>query len=393
MIDAGLSPLLALGGTAAAIAAIALTEAAIVRRGRDRVPIRITVHDSIDSNSLVQLITDGARGGGQPSIGLMTGSRHTLILPSGRRMDLGPGNGVATSEIAQALRWGARAGCKLVVIACPSEPEPASPLPRLVRPTHCVLASPEIAQDPQQLSPWLSAGTRVLHVQGHGSPTLEAVAGRAKAVLQPCAAGDEPLWRGAHRERGESVSLASDLLEALGVDRALARQAMRESPPHPDAATWVQLSYFGRQIDLVHAPAVHQAPAVAELWETARAAHPETLDQRFVAVVAGVERVDDGYLDLIRAVARCEGLHDLVLVGAQGPVVRDQLRPFVRSGLGLHAPGPTDRRELLEHLLELSGTRASWLLLGGRCPATESVARFVINRGAPLWASPAEEGQ
>lgn len=307
-------------------------EAALLRRARRAVKIRIHVNGTRGKSSVTRLIAAGLRAGGIRTSAKTTGTLPRFILPDGREEPiLRPGRANIAEQVS-ILRRAARAQSEALVIECMAlQPflqwvstarivEPTIGVITNIREDHLDVMGPDVRGVALALLGSVPESGRLLTAEPRFSDLIAPVlrdrraSGRVvRPELSPEPVTERELRRFRYIEHAENVQLALAVCEELGVSRRAALVGMQRARPDPGALTIEYIQLEGQEMVFVNGFAANDPESTGQVWELALARTDPGV--RRIALVNCREDRTDRSTQFGQAVAAWTSVDAYVVVG------------------------------------------------------------------------------
>jgi gamma-polyglutamate synthase len=399
-----LAGLISLALISALLVLAGAVERVVHRRKLRRIPIRIHVNGTRGKSSVTRLIAAGLREAGIRTCAKTTGTMARFILPDGRELPVYRPSGPTVIEQKRIVAAAAAEQAKALVIECMALAPELQALSEweLVRATHAVVTNarpdhldvmgPTDEHVARALAGTTPVGGKLYTAEQKQLEVFrEAARDRGTELValgpeQTASVSEDELALFAYTEHADNVALALRVCADLGVEREVALRGMQHTVPDPGALRDYVLDFHGRRIVFVNGFAANDRVSSEQLWNLARARHPE-LATRIILFNCRADRPERSR-ELGEALPAWPRADRVIVVGSGTYLFS---RAATRAGLDaakMEVAEDQPDEEIFERVVSQAGDSALVMGMGNIGGQGLSLVRYFANRTAPRSAEP-----
>ncbi len=310
-------------------------EAVLSYRWRSPVAVRVHINGTRGKSSVTRYVSAALRAAGYRVLGKITGVVPTILLPDGSHEVIRRRGPARVQEQVRVLRRAAALQCDALVMECMSlNPALQALESRLLKPTHAVLTNilddhreefgPFWKDQVEALCAFIPRQSVLVSGEKRFAPEVAVEAARlGTRVVEVAVAGrgDAPVAPGGAHAR--NVGLALSVCDELGIDRAVALDAIHEEIEKEERLLY-DLRDGGVTVRFLNGFAVNDVPSAGAFLEQWRD-HLGGWEHMVIVLNTRADRPLRS-LQFARWCAGMRGLDRVVVTGNHAQCVRSRLR-------------------------------------------------------------------
>lgn len=299
-----------------------------------RIPIRIHVNGTRGKSSVTRLIGAGLRAGGLKTITKVTGTFPRMILHDGTEVAIHRKEKANILEQLNIVKFCAQKKADVLLIECMA----LNPIyqriteHQMIKATHGVITNirldhldvmgPRLANVAEALSLTVPKKSSFFTAEDRLLDLLKRKAEKLQTKLTATTksqVSDEEMQGFTYFEHPENVALALAVCQSLGIDRALALKAMKQTTPDEGAMRKYTMRKDGRTIHFYNALAANDPESSVMLWESIK--KMEGNEKQYAIVLNARKDRKDRSEQLIQAASQLH-FDELFLTGENVELVK-----------------------------------------------------------------------
>lgn len=355
-----------------------------------QIPVRIHINGTRGKSSVSRLIGAGLRAGGLSTLTKVTGTFPRMILSDGRETAIVRKEKANILEQLQVIRFGAQEKIEVLILECMAL-KPKYQLiceHQMVKATHGVITNirldhldvmgPTLDEVADALSGTIPKKAELYTSEDRCLTYLEQKAAKLNTAVHAApgeSVTDAEMEGFSYIEHKANVDLALKICESLGVDRAQALAAMKQTHPDEGVLTKKLLEKDQRQMHFYNALAANDPESSLMIWYNIDAQHANEVE-RIVLLNSRKDRQDRAR-QLVECIAENMGIDRLVLMGEAHDLVAGMARKAGIKSDRISLLESSDSAEQLEALFSNIEKEALVLALGNMGAGGAELAEHV----------------